>query len=121
MDEVLEQRRVDDGAELEFLAGDGRADDGEDAGTDDGADAEGGQRPRAERLFQAMLGFFGVRYEFVDRLLGEELRGQGNLRCSAISMQHVQPLLSPPRIDATKRQAASTASSYRAECRVLTA
>jgi hypothetical protein len=59
MDEVLEQRGVDDGAELEFLAGDGRSDDGEDAGTDDGADAERSQRPGPERLFEAMLRRFG--------------------------------------------------------------
>jgi hypothetical protein len=51
MDEIFEERSVDDRTKLKLLTGDCSADDGEDAGTDDGSDAEGGQRPGAERLF----------------------------------------------------------------------
>ena len=47
-DDVVEERRVEDGGGVELLTGDGGADDGEDAGADDGADAESGQRNWAE-------------------------------------------------------------------------
>src|SRR5579859_8028369 len=39
MNEILEERSVEDGRGLKFLAGDGCADDGEDARADDGANA----------------------------------------------------------------------------------
>src|SRR5215471_4970406 len=51
MDEVFEQRRVEDGTGREFLTGDGRADDGENAGADYGTDAERGKAQPAKRLF----------------------------------------------------------------------
>ena len=54
--EVVEQRGVEDGGGVELLAGDGGADDGEDARADDGADAERGKRHGPERLLQACLG-----------------------------------------------------------------
>ncbi len=47
MHDVIRQRAVEDGGGVEFLSGDGRAHDGEDAGANDRADAEPGQRPRA--------------------------------------------------------------------------
>jgi hypothetical protein len=50
VDQVLKQRSIDDGAELQLLTGDGGTDDGEDAGSDDGADAKRGERPGSERL-----------------------------------------------------------------------
>jgi len=50
MNQVFEERSIDDGAELQLLTGDGGTDDGEDAGADDGADAKRGERPGAERL-----------------------------------------------------------------------
>ena len=50
------ERGVEDGRGIEFLAGDGSADHGEDAGTDDGSDAKRRQRPGAERLLEAVLG-----------------------------------------------------------------
>jgi hypothetical protein len=50
VDQIFEQRSVDDGAELQLLTGDGGPDDGEDAGADDRADAKRGERPGAERL-----------------------------------------------------------------------
>lgn len=58
MNEVFEKRSVDDGTEFELLAGDGGSDDGEDAGADDCANAEGRKRPRPQGLFQPMFGLF---------------------------------------------------------------
>ena len=75
-DEVVDERRVGDGGVGKLLAGDGGADDGEDARADDGADAERGERPRTEALLQRVLGFFRVADELVDRLAGKELAGQ---------------------------------------------
>jgi hypothetical protein len=51
MNEVVEDRRVQNRAGIEFLPGDGRPDDGEDAGADDRTDAERRQRDGTERFF----------------------------------------------------------------------
>ena len=75
-DDVVDERRIGDGGVGKLLAGDGGADDGEDARADDGADAERGERPRAEALLQRVLGFFRVADELVDRLAGKQLAGQ---------------------------------------------
>ena len=45
----------------------------EDAGADDRADAQRGQRPRAQRLFQPMLGLLRVGDQLVDGLAAEQL------------------------------------------------
>jgi hypothetical protein len=50
MDQVFEQRSIDDGAELQLLTGDRSPDNGEDAGADNGTNAKRGERPGAERL-----------------------------------------------------------------------
>jgi len=76
VDEIFEQGRVEDGLELEFLAGNGRANDGEDAGADDRADAERGQTQRPERLLEALLGVLRVGDQFVDALGTEKLCAQ---------------------------------------------
>ncbi len=73
VNEVIEQRRFEDGGGVKLLAGDGRADDGKNAGANDRADPEGSERPRAEGLFEAMLGKLRVSDELVDRFGGEEL------------------------------------------------
>jgi hypothetical protein len=72
---------VDDGRvgpflQLGWVAADGDADDGEDARADDCADAEGGERDRAERLAQRAIGPLGIGDQLVDRLGGEDLPGQ---------------------------------------------
>jgi hypothetical protein len=59
------------------IAANGGADDGEDAGAYDGADAEGGQGDGAESFFEGMLGTLRVGDELVDGLGGEDLSGQG--------------------------------------------
>jgi hypothetical protein len=61
VDEVVEDGRVEDGARIEFLPGDGGADNGENAGADDSADAERGERDRAQRFLQAVPRTLGVR------------------------------------------------------------
>ena len=48
--------RVQDGGNLKVLARSRCAGEHEDAGADDGANAERGQRPRPERLFEPVLG-----------------------------------------------------------------
>jgi len=58
VDDVVGQRSIEDGRGVELLPGDGRANDGEDAGANDSADAQRRQRPRAERLLEAMLRLF---------------------------------------------------------------
>jgi hypothetical protein len=61
------------------VAADGCADDGEDAGADDDAYAESGERDGAEGLFEGVLGTLGVGDKFVDGLGGEDLAGQGKV------------------------------------------
>ena len=84
-DDVVGQRRVDDAGGVELLAGDGRADDGEDARADHRADAQRGQRPRTESLLERVLGFFRVPDQLVDRLAGAKLPEQGSSPHSAIA------------------------------------
>src|SRR5215472_2497480 len=51
VNQVLEQRGIENGRRLKFLAGDGGADNGEDSGADDGANAKRGEAEPAEGLF----------------------------------------------------------------------
>jgi hypothetical protein len=60
------------------VAADGRADDREDARANDDADAKRGERDRAERLLERVLGSLGVGDELVDAFGGEDLAGQGD-------------------------------------------
>jgi hypothetical protein len=56
MNDEVRERRVEDAGGIELLAGDSCADDGENARTDDCANAESGKRPRTERLFERVFG-----------------------------------------------------------------
>jgi hypothetical protein len=47
MNDVIGERRVQNGRRVELLARNGSANNGKDAGTNDRADAERRQRPRA--------------------------------------------------------------------------
>jgi hypothetical protein len=58
------------------IAANGDPNDGEDARADDCADAEGGERDRAERLTQGAIGPLRFGDQLVDRLGGEDLPGQ---------------------------------------------
>ena len=73
MHDVVGQRRVQDGRGIEFLPGNGGADDGENAGANDRADAQCRQRPGSEGLFQTMFRFLRVGDQLVNGLACEEL------------------------------------------------
>jgi hypothetical protein len=73
MHDVIQQWCVQDGRRIELLPGDGGADDGKDAGADDCSNAQGGERPRAERLLKPMLGLLRFGDQLVDGLAGEQL------------------------------------------------
>jgi len=68
----MQQWSVEDGRRLEFLAGDGGPDDGENAGANDGADAKRRQAQPAEGFLQAEFGAFTIGNELVDILAGEQ-------------------------------------------------
>src|SRR5208283_180980 len=74
--DVVSQWRVEDGRGVELLPGDGRSDDRENTGANDCADAEGGQRPRAERLLETMFRLFRLGDQLVNGLAREELMRQ---------------------------------------------
>ena len=66
----IQHLRMQDRGRLEVFAGSRRASEDENAGADNGANAESRQRPRPERFLQAVAGFVGLGDELVDRLTG---------------------------------------------------
>ena len=78
MDDVVGERRIQDGWGLEFLSGNGGSDNGEDSGADDRADAQRRQRPGPERLFQPMFRLLRLGDQLVNGLTREELVRQVN-------------------------------------------
>lgn len=54
-DQIVQQRRIQDGGGVELLPGNSGADDGEDAGANDRADAESGEGDGPKRLFQRVF------------------------------------------------------------------
>ena len=89
-DDVVCQRRVEHAGSVKLLARDRCSDHREDAGADNGSDAERGQRPGPERLFETMLRFFRVADQLIDGLAGKQLAGQGSSPhpsgCGALSI-----------------------------------
>src|ERR1035437_7613597 len=83
MHQVIGQRCVQDRRGVELLSGNRRANNGEDAGTNDCADAEAGQRPRPQRLLKPMFRLLRIGDQLVDGLAREELVRQGNAPGSA--------------------------------------
>ena len=73
MHDEIGQRRVQDRRGIELLAGNGGPDHGEDAGTDDRTDSQGGQRPRAKGFLQPVFRLLRLGDQLVDRLTREEL------------------------------------------------
>ena len=67
VNDVVQNGSVQDGGCVELFAGDRRADDGKDAGADDGSYAKGCERNRPQRLFEAVLRIFRLADELVDR------------------------------------------------------
>jgi hypothetical protein len=69
----VNERRIEDRGSVKLLAGDGRADDRKNAGPNDRADAESGERERAQGLLEGVRRRLGVRDQLVDRFTSEEL------------------------------------------------
>lgn len=69
----MDQGGSTDGWSVELLPGHGSADDRKDARSDDGADAQRGERPGSERLFESVLGIFRLADQLIDGLAGKEL------------------------------------------------
>ncbi len=80
---------VEDGRGFEVFAGGGGAGEDEDAGADDGADSEGGERPGAEGFLQPVAGFGGLGDKLVDRLTGKELIRQRIAPASRPTRSHM--------------------------------
>ena len=72
VNEVIENRGVENGGGIELLARNGGADDGKNARADDGSDAERGKRHGPERFLETRLGVLRVGDELVDRFTGKE-------------------------------------------------
>ena len=72
VDEVLKKRSVEDRGKFKLLPGDGSANDREDARTDDGPDAEGGQAEPTEGFFQPNFWVFRIGEKFIDAFAAEE-------------------------------------------------
>ena len=73
IDDQVEHLRVQDRRSLEIFSRRRGSGENENAGADDGADAQRGQRPRAQRLLQPLAGVFGVGDQLVDGLAAEKL------------------------------------------------
>ncbi len=72
----IEHLRVQDRWGLEVLAGRRGTSEDEDAGADDGADAQRGQRPRAEAFPKPVLGSLRFGDQLVDGFAASQLRSQ---------------------------------------------
>jgi hypothetical protein len=55
MNQIIENRRVQDRRRIELLARNRRPDNGKNTGANDGANTERSQRPGPERLLEAVL------------------------------------------------------------------
>jgi len=60
INQIFEQRGVQDRGDLEFLAGNRRSYDSKNSRTDDRADTQRCKRPRPERLLEPLLGILRV-------------------------------------------------------------
>ena len=82
---IIRKRRIENARSVELLPGNSRPDNGKDPRADHRADTKSRQRPRSQRLFQAMVGVLGVRNEFIDGLATQQLACQGQLLALEIS------------------------------------
>jgi hypothetical protein len=74
--DVGSQGRIEYTRSCAFTTRNRRSDNGENSRTDNGADAQSGQRPRTEGLFQAVFGILRVQYQLVDGLAAQQLACQ---------------------------------------------
>src|SRR6266702_3456307 len=63
VNQILQQRRVEDGRGLKFLSGDRGANDSENSGADHRADAKRGEAEPAQGFFQPEFGAFTMGNE----------------------------------------------------------
>jgi hypothetical protein len=77
-EQVVNERGTADRWRIKLLPGHRGADDGEDARADDSTDAKRGKRPRAQRFFERVLGFFRLADQLIDGLAGKQLAWQGS-------------------------------------------
>ena len=73
IDDHIERLRVQEGRRLKEFSGGGGACEYENAGTDDGADAQRGERPGAQRFAEPVFGVLGIGDQLVDRFAAEQL------------------------------------------------
>jgi len=76
VNDVVENRCIEDRRGIELFARNGGADDGENPRADDGSDAERGKRNRSERLLKTGLGVLRLGNEFVDGFAAKNLGRQ---------------------------------------------
>lgn len=79
VDDNVENLRVQNRWRLEEFAGSRCAGEDENSRADDGANAESGERPRAQRFFEPVFRMFGFGYELVDGFAGKQLVAPGCL------------------------------------------
>jgi hypothetical protein len=79
-EEEVDDRRLRPGGLLRGIAADGGADDGEDARSDDDADAQRRERDRSKRLLQRVLRQLRFADQLVDGFRGKDLAGQKDVK-----------------------------------------
>jgi hypothetical protein len=72
IDDHVERLGVQEGRSLKEFSGGGGAGEDENAGTDDGADAQRGERPGAQRFAEAVGRVLGIGDQLVDRFAAED-------------------------------------------------
>jgi hypothetical protein len=60
VDQIFQQWSIQNGFNLELLASNSRADDGENSGADHRANSKGREAQPTQRLFQPNFGVFGI-------------------------------------------------------------
>ncbi len=100
MNQIVEQRCVEDRGSVELLSGNSGADDREDSGSDHRANTQCGQRPWSQRLLEPILRVLGIRDQFVDGFLGEtRFRRIRILGCQPSDARSLSPDDCEPRTD----------------------
>ena len=76
INQIFEQRRVQDGTELQFLPSDCRTDNRENSGANHRANSQRRQAKPAQRFLELPFRILRFRYELVDILRAEKLCAQ---------------------------------------------
>src|ERR1700684_2955225 len=78
VNQIFEQRRIQDRTELKFLPSDSRTDDREDARTNHRTDSERRQAQPAQRFLELLVRIFRIRNQPIDILGAEKLCAQSS-------------------------------------------